>query len=350
MKFITSLSSLRRTQGSCMLALPAIALACGACVEHVETGAPSRTAAETVRATAWATGTDRALEDELVGVSTRPPVRRAPPEFDDADADAVRLFHDVLAPYGRWTDDPRLGLVWIPSREAIGASFVPYGTHGRWTHRELVTADAGRGVPFHEYVWVSDLPWGWVTFHYGRWALAGDRGWAWVAGRRYAGAWVDWRVPHASDDAIIGWGPTPPAHVWRITRGVARTRARTSGPRPFDPREARLVPTPYAAFATPYTYARARDLFASDLGAKLFPAASALAVAHTTEPAAAPSPERLGFRVDEVPAPPAMDRGLQQAWMLATPAMANAIGAGPELGPPPRLRTWVAGGTDSRSE
>jgi hypothetical protein len=38
-------------------------------------------------------------------------VRRAPPEFDDADPSAVRLFFDVLAPYGSWVYDARLGLV-----------------------------------------------------------------------------------------------------------------------------------------------------------------------------------------------------------------------------------------------
>ena len=312
------------------LAVPAIALGCA---EHIETGPPARTVA----------AIEHGLEEDSVGISMRPPVRRAPPQFDDADSDAVRLFHDVLAPYGKWTDDSRLGLVWIPSRDTIGDSFVPYGTHGRWTHRELVAVTENGQAPFQEYVWVSDLPWGWVTFHYGRWAYTGDRGWAWIAGRRYAGAWVDWRTPNNGADGVIGWGPTPPAHVWRISPGPRPTRARTTYG-PLDPREARLVPIPYVAFATPYTYARARDLFAPDLGSKLLPAQAALAVAYATDPGGAPSPQSLGFRAHDVPAPPAMDRGLQQAWMLATPATASAIGAGPELGPPPRLRTFVAGG------
>jgi len=310
------------------------------CAEQVDIGPGSKTAA----------AIERGLEEDSVGVSARPPVRRAPPQFDDADSDSVRLFHDVLAPYGRWTDDARLGVVWIPSRESIGESFVPYGTHGRWTYREVVAVTEAGQTPVHEYVWVSELPWGWVAFHYGRWAYTGDRGWAWVAGRRYAGAWVDWRVPHSSgaaaprgEDGVIGWGPTPPAHVWRIAPGPRPTRARTAEA-VLDPRDARLVPVPYAAFATPYTYALARELFSPDLGAKLLPAASVLAVAHATDPSVAPSVERLGFRAHDVPAPPMMDRGLQQAWMLATPATASAIGAGPELGPPPRLRTWVAGG------
>jgi hypothetical protein len=287
---------------------------------------------------------ERGLAEDSVGISTTPPVRRAPPQFDDADADAVRLFHDVLSPYGRWVDDGRLGLVWIPSREALGETFaqtfVPYGTHGHWTYREVQAISDQGATPFHEYIWVSDLPWGWVTFHYGRWAYTGDRGWAWIAGRRYAGAWVDWRTPDASN-GVIGWGPTPPAHVWRISP-ERPTRARVYVP--LDPREARLIPIPYAAFATPYTYVKTQDLFAPQLGTKLLTAASAIAVAHTTEPGNPPSPERLGFHREAVPAPPSMDRGLQQAWMLATPATASAIGAGPELAAPPRLRTWVAGG------
>jgi hypothetical protein len=280
------------------------------------------------------------IEEETIGVSSHPPVRRAPPEFDDTDADSVRLFHDVLAPYGTWTEDPRLGLVWMPSKESVSEAFVPYGTHGRWTYREVIAG--GSREPIHEYIWLSELPWGWVTFHYGRWAYAGDRGWAWVAGRRYAGAWVDWRTAGKGTASVVGWGPTPPAHVWRISPGPREGRS-PAMPR-IDLREARLVPIPYAAFATPYSYVQTADVFAPDLGLRLLVVDAALGVAYTTEPGAPPSPASLGFARDAVPAPPMMDRGLQQAWMLATPATASAVGLGPELGAPPRLRTWVAGG------
>ena len=54
--------------------------------------------------------------------------------------------------------------------------------------------------------------------------------------------------------------------------------------------------------------------------------------------------ESLGFERSKVPAPPALDRGLQQAWMLATPATASAVGQGPKLASPPHLSTFVAGG------
>lgn len=265
------------------------------------------------------------LELENVGCSTSPPIRRAPPEFDDADPSAVRLFHDVLAPYGTWVDDARLGLVWTPSGVVDAHGFVPYATHGRWSARSASEGNDSNADAL-EYVWVSDLPWGWVTFHYGRWTFAGDRGWAWVPGRKYAGAWVDWRAPRGSE-GIVGWGPTPPAQLWRVLSGPTR-----------------YVAVPHAAFATPYSYARARDLFAPDLRAHLLEGPAAFAVAHATEPGAPPTALALGIARSEVPLPPSLDRGLQQAWMLATPATAIAVGAGPELAAPPRDRTYVTGG------
>jgi len=328
----------------------ATALALGVTVAVTVAGcAESNVAAEAPRVASRPATEPADLELGEVGCSTTPPVRRAPPEFEDGDPSAVRLFYDVLAPYGAWTEDARLGLVWSPSREMVTAAFVPYATHGRWTHRSIDVGDAD-GRLGSELVWVSDLPWGWVTFHYGRWTFAGDRGWSWIPGRKYAGAWVDWRTPSVASGArdrtaepVVGWGPTPPSILWRVSPGPRASRARAADA-PFDVRTANLVATPYAAFATPYSYARASELFAPDLASHLLLGAAALAIAHTTEPGAPPTPQALGLRAADLPAPPALDRGLQQAWMLATPATATAVGAGPELGAPPRLRTYVAGG------
>lgn len=278
------------------------------------------------------------VEDAEIGVSARPPVRRAPPEHEDDDRSAVLLFHDVLAAYGTWRDDPRLGYVWSPDASGVGSAFVPYASHGRWTYREIATSDAT--TP--EWTWVSDLPWGWVTFHYGRWALSGDRGWAWIPGRKYAGAWVDWRVPGEGGAHVVGWGPRPPSFLWRIT-----PLRRPSSLDALDPEDAYLETTPYAAFATPYVYTRESDVFATDLASALLQPDVALSVAHATTPADAPRAARLG--ISDAPAPPTMDRGLLQAWMLATPGSAAAVGQGPRLASPPRLRTWVAGGPRSTS-
>ncbi len=307
-----------------------------ACAETTELSSPGPRASSATRV--------RVAEidlDDGVGVSKVPPQRRAPPEFEDTDPDGVRIFYDVLAEHGRWRDDERLGLVWSPARESVGDAFVPYATHGRWTHRRVPVDPQGTTVD--EYVWASDLPWGWVTFHYGRWAYAADRGWSWVPGRKYAGAWVDWRIGEVgAEAAVVGFGPTPPTHVWRIAvPRLTRTRAASV---PFDPHNAHVVAVPFSAFATTYAYTRARDLFADNLGARLLTGPAALAVGTTSHPAEAPRPEQLGLDPTAVPHPPVMDRGLQQAWMLATPASAIAIGRGPELGSAPRLRTWVTGG------
>jgi hypothetical protein len=318
---------MRVTASSCIVTF-AVAAALGGCAETAPPDAIGR-----VR-----TPGAVIVEDAEIGVSARPPVRRAPLEHEDDDASAVLLFHDVLAPYGAWRDDPRLGLVWAPRDPAAGGAFVPYATNGRWTYREVAVAEAAEPVP--EWTWVSDLPWGWVTFHYGRWAYAGDQGWAWIPGRKYAASWVDWRVPARGDgrDLAVGWGPRPPSFVWR-----ASPLRRASTVR-FDPRDCYLEAVPYAAFATPYVYAPASRVFASELGAELLTAARALGIAHATTPAEAPRAHVLGLSVSAVPAPPAMDRGLQQAWMLATPGTSAAVGAGPLLPGAPRLRTWVAGG------
>jgi hypothetical protein len=263
------------------------------------------------------------VEESEVGVTAHAPIRKAPTQFDDSDPEAVKIFYDVLQPYGMWTDDPRLGFVWLPAQDSVGHNFVPYATNGHWTNRDAA------GTP--DWVWVSDLPFGWVTFHYGRWAYTGDHGWAWIAGRRYSGAWVDWRTPNVKGESVIGWGPTPPSYVWRLAPG-----------------EERAVAMPYSAFATPYVYSRTKDIFAANLERKLLPAGAAMAVAYTTQPGNAPQPESLGFTRPQVPAPPMMDRGLQQAWMLATPATATAVGAGPKLASPPHLSTYVVGGPGSQ--
>jgi hypothetical protein len=300
----------------------------------------NRIAAVTLGALAvGALGCASSLEPSgMIGISAYPAPRRAPPHFEDHDADAVRLFYEALEPYGEWSEDARLGLVWKPSTEAVGERFVPYATHGRWTYREATPSQATQAT--NEFVWVSDLPWGWVAFHYGRWTLTPDQRWAWVPGRRYAGAWVDWRMPRERA-TVVGWGPTPPSHLWRVVLGPRSTRTRI--PLPVDPREAHLEPIPCASFAAPYVYAASAELFASDLSGALLGANLALVASIETVPADAPSPEQLGLKRSTLPEPPRLDRGLQRAWLLASPATAIAFGLGPRLSTPPMLRTWVAG-------
>ncbi len=123
-------------------------------------------------------------------------------EYAERDPRALTDFRDQLDPNGVWVDDPKYGTVWIPHSEQVGPDFAPYVTNGHWA---LDDED--------NWIWVSGYSWGWVVFHYGRWVWIPTRGWAWVPGRKYAPAWVVWRVPSGSH-AYVGWAPMPPDYGW----------------------------------------------------------------------------------------------------------------------------------------
>lgn len=119
-------------------------------------------------------------------------------EYSDTDPSALTDFRQTLDPYGQWVDNPNYGTAWTPDATQVGNDFAPYDSAGSWDYVS------------NDYTWISDYAWGWVCFHYGRWAFAGSR-WLWIPGRQYAGAWVDWRV---GDDGMLGWSPLPPAWGW----------------------------------------------------------------------------------------------------------------------------------------
>ena len=126
------------------------------------------------------------------------------PQDDIAETDprALSEFRPALDPYGTWVEDQKYGTLWVPNRDAVGDDFAPYVSAGHWA----LTEDG-------DWTWQSDYPFGGVVFHYGRWVWVPGTGWAWVAGRRYANAWVTWRVP-TDDYAYVGWAPMPPAWGW----------------------------------------------------------------------------------------------------------------------------------------
>lgn len=119
----------------------------------------------------------------------------------DPAVGSIDTFHDALAPYGTWTRSPQFGLIWVPSRAVVGASFVPYATGGSWQYTSV------------GWMFASDWRWGWAPFHYGRWYRDPSHGWSWVPGSVWAPAWVDWRF----GEGVVGWAPLPPRHqrtVW----------------------------------------------------------------------------------------------------------------------------------------
>ena len=102
-------------------------------------------------------------------------------------------FYDDLAPYGQWVNDAEYGDVWVPNEEP---GYRPYATRGHW-----VLTDAGN-------MWVSDVPWGWACYHYGRWTYNPYYGWVWLPGYEWAPAWVSWR----SGGGMYGWAPMGPGY------------------------------------------------------------------------------------------------------------------------------------------
>ena len=123
-------------------------------------------------------------------------------DYEDADPSALEAFRPDLDPYGRWIDDSRYGRVWVPDSSYVGSNFAPYVSNGHWA----LDAD-------NNGIWESDYPFGWAVFHYGRWVWIDSVGWSWIPGRRYAPAWVVWRVP-TDEYAYVGWAPAPPTYVW----------------------------------------------------------------------------------------------------------------------------------------
>jgi hypothetical protein len=100
-------------------------------------------------------------------------------------------YERALDEYGYWMETPEYGPVWVPA--GVPDDWGPYRDGGWIRVRE-------------EFVWVSHEPWGWVPYHYGRWAYIGGRGWCWIPPRhrvRWSPALVVW----FSDYDSIGWFP-----------------------------------------------------------------------------------------------------------------------------------------------
>ena len=113
------------------------------------------------------------------------------------------VFHQELAPYGTWINNPQYGQVWIPN---VGHGFQPYVTRGHWVMTEFGNT------------WVSQYDWGWAPFHYGRWFLDDYYGWMWVPGNEWGPAWVAWR----SGGGYYGWAPLSPGLNVNVNINIGR--------------------------------------------------------------------------------------------------------------------------------
>ncbi len=105
---------------------------------------------------------------------------------------SVSLFHQELAPHGRWFQHPRYGWAWFPT--AVDSQWRPY-SRGQWVWTEQ-----------YGWYWNSDEPFGWATYHYGRWGYDEVYGWVWIPGNTWGPAWVAFRY----SEGHVGWAPLPP--------------------------------------------------------------------------------------------------------------------------------------------
>jgi hypothetical protein len=126
-------------------------------------------------------------EDEFDRWSERTTVVRRGRSWERVPAE-LRHYSDDLDENGEWVHSDEYGWVWKPGSQA--EDWRPY-YRGRW-------AAYPGGM-----TWVSDEPWGYVTYHHGRWAWGAGLGWYWIPGVNYSPAWVAWRY----DGGYCGWAP-----------------------------------------------------------------------------------------------------------------------------------------------
>ena len=133
-------------------------------------------------------------ERELREQAAATPAPTATPEPERAEtAGSYQIFYDALAPYGGWMEVDPYGYIWQPREAVRDWRWRPY-TDGRWAHTD------------YGWTWISNEPFGWATYHYGRWVKLRRLGWCWVPGDQWAPAWVAWRT----SERYVGWAPLPP--------------------------------------------------------------------------------------------------------------------------------------------
>lgn len=114
---------------------------------------------------------------------------------------SFNFFYNNLNPYGEWIQVDYDLVVWKPY--SVNRGWSPYSV-GNW---EYTT---------YGWYWDSYEPFGWATYHYGRWYNDDFYGWVWVPGYEWGPSWVEWRY----SDAYIGWSPLPPYADFRVSVGI----------------------------------------------------------------------------------------------------------------------------------
>jgi hypothetical protein len=106
-----------------------------------------------------------------------------------------------LSEYGEWIHTRKYGYVWKPYSTATSsyANWSPY-RYGNW-----------RWIPPYGWTWVNDEPWGYATYHHGRWVYL-DNHWAWTPYGQTRARRNWWRpalVVVTYSGSLICWYPLP---------------------------------------------------------------------------------------------------------------------------------------------
>jgi uncharacterized protein DUF6600 len=109
---------------------------------------------------------------------------------------------------GKWIKLSKWGTCWQPT--GVQSGWSPY-TNGSWKECD----DCG-------WTFVSDEPWAWACYHYGRWCkVRSGCGWAWVPGKVWAASWVSWRQGRDESCNCLGWAPLPPEAGCQLGIGIS---------------------------------------------------------------------------------------------------------------------------------
>jgi hypothetical protein len=146
---------------------------------------------------------EREPEQEQESRARTSGAHRMPDEDRGTPTASYSTFYTRLEPQGEWRETSNYGYVWQPRVAAQSRTWRPY-TNGHWVY-----TDAG-------WTWISEEPFGWATYHYGRWTRLRGIGWVWVPGDEWAPAWVSWRK---SND-YVGWAPLPPEARFERSSGI----------------------------------------------------------------------------------------------------------------------------------
>jgi len=253
-------------------------------------------------------------------VDAQPSGPVAAPEPAGGEVDE-QVFVDRLSPYGHWEYVPDYGRVWVP---VAAVSWRPYW-YGHWVLTEW------------GWTFASDDPWGWATYHYGRWGFMAGVGWFWVPGRIWGPAWVSWRY----GGGYYAWAPLGPrgyvygysSPAWVAVRQEHFTqpivRYAVADVRQTTPivQRAQALPAPRGRPAPGVHFGPPVASVAAATGQPIHPVKAA-AVVPRSAPAAAPSSAAVGGRSGGAapPARPAPSEGTPRAHP-STPSAAPSSSA-----------------------